>query len=65
LPEGFNPSAPGNITDVRFQYGTALTEPNFPGTELPKVPVPEPGILILLGIAMSAIGAASWKISKL
>jgi len=27
--------------------------------------VPEPGILILLGIAMSAIGAASWKISKL
>ena len=26
--------------------------------------VPEPGILILLGIAMSAIGAASWKISK-
>ena len=27
--------------------------------------VPEPGILILLGIVMSAIGAASWKISKL
>ena len=27
--------------------------------------VPEPGILILLGIAMSAIGVASWKISKL
>jgi len=31
----------------------------------PPVTVPEPGILILLGIAMSAIGAASWKISKL
>jgi len=30
-----------------------------------EVSVPEPGILILLGIAMSAIGAASWKISKL
>jgi hypothetical protein len=29
------------------------------------VPVPEPGILILLGIAMSAIGAASWRIRKL
>jgi len=28
-------------------------------------PVPEPGILILLGIAMSAIGAASWRIRKL
>jgi hypothetical protein len=27
--------------------------------------VPEPGILILLGIAMSAIGAASWRIRKL
>jgi len=31
---------------------------------VPK-PVPEPGILILLGIAMSAIGVASWKIRKL
>jgi len=29
------------------------------------VPVPEPGILILLGIAMSAIGMASWRISKI
>ncbi len=29
------------------------------------VAVPEPGILILLGIAMSAIGAASWRIRKL
>jgi len=29
------------------------------------VAVPEPGILILLGIAMSAIGAASWRISKI
>ena len=27
--------------------------------------VPEPGILILLGLAMSAIGVASWKIRKL
>ena len=27
--------------------------------------VPEPGILILLGIAMSAVGAASWRIFKL
>lgn len=29
------------------------------------VSVPEPGILILLGIAMGAIGVASWKIPKL
>jgi hypothetical protein len=27
--------------------------------------VPEPGILILLGIAMSAIGMASWRITKI
>jgi len=27
--------------------------------------VPEPGILILLGIAMSAIGAVSWRLRKL
>ena len=30
-----------------------------------SVTVPEPGILILLGIAMSAIGMASWRISKI
>jgi len=29
------------------------------------VQVPEPGILILLGIAMSAIGMASWRITKI
>jgi hypothetical protein len=31
----------------------------------PHCAVPEPGILILLGIAMSAIGAASWRLRKL
>ncbi len=29
------------------------------------VTVPEPGILILLGIAMSAVGAASWRLRKI
>jgi hypothetical protein len=29
------------------------------------IQVPEPGILILLGIAMSAIGMASWRIRKI
>lgn len=33
--------------------------------QLVCVPVPEPGILILLGIAMSAIGMASYRIRKL
>jgi len=34
-------------------------------TGMVDVSVPEPGILILLGIAMSAIGMASWRISKI
>jgi hypothetical protein len=40
-----------DISNVSFQYGTDLSEPN--------VPVPEPGILVLLGIALSAVGLAS------
>lgn len=37
----------------------------FDGSDSYVNKVPEPGILILLGIAMSAIGVASWKIRKL
>jgi len=33
-----------SISDVSFQYGTALTEPNIPHN-----PVPEPGTMVLLG----------------
>lgn len=36
----------GNITNVSFQYGTALTEPN-----VPVPPVPEPSTLLMLGSA--------------
>ena len=43
-----------------FTWGTATC-----ANDVISGTVPEPGILILLGIAMSAIGAASWKISKL
>jgi hypothetical protein len=39
-------------------------DPNYRRQDI-LVRVPEPGILILLGIAMSAIGAASWRIRKL
>ncbi len=45
---------------------------DVPGNAIERTPlsesltvVPEPGILILLGIAMSAIGAASWRIRKI
>jgi hypothetical protein len=30
IPMDFDPSASGAITNLSFQYGTALTEPNFP-----------------------------------
>ena len=65
LPSGFKLS---DISNVSFQYGTSLGEPNLTGfgeTKVIDVQVPEPGILILLGIAMSAIGAASRFVRKL
>ncbi|MDH4100783.1 MAG: PEP-CTERM sorting domain-containing protein [Nitrospirota bacterium] len=48
LPIGFDPFA--GISNVSFQYGTALTEPNIPGRRPPQeIPVPEPGTIMLLG----------------
>lgn len=43
LPEGFDPMA--RISNVRFQYGTALSEGNIPGQSF----VPAPGTAALLG----------------
>jgi hypothetical protein len=39
------------ISNVNFQYGTGLTEPNLPGT-----PVPEPATLLLLGSGLAGLG---------
>ena len=59
-------SAPGGGTG-NFKTGAHVQ--GIPAGEgsgwIGNVAVPEPGILILLGIAMSAIGAASWRIRKL
>jgi hypothetical protein len=48
------------ITNVSFQYGTALTEPNVPGTPGGGPGVPDGGSTILLcGIAFSLLGFAA------
>lgn len=46
----------GDISNVSFQYGTAFSEANIPGT--PGTPVPEPGELglFLLGLAGALFG---------
>lgn len=56
LPEGFNPSDSGAITNVSFQYGTSLSEPN--------IPVPEPVSLILLGSGLIGIAVLRRRVRK-
>jgi len=60
--------AAGAMADAGGAYGIYalnLTDNSGGRHQDMLVAVPEPGILILLGIAMSAIGAASWRIRKL
>jgi hypothetical protein len=58
LLSGFDPSALNAITNVSFQYGTSLTEPNVPGGGLGGAPVPEPSSVLLLGSGL--IGLLWW-----
>lgn len=51
LPIGFLPSQQ-NITNVSFQYGTALTESNIPGRD---TQIPEPSTWLLLTTGLIAL----------
>ena len=58
LPVGFNPAALGAVTNVSFQYGTGLTEPNVPGVTTGSVTIPEPATLSLFGVVLAV---AAWR----
>lgn len=59
---GVNGLTEADISNVSFQYGTALTEANIPGNPPPGGPppgqAPEPGTLAILGAALVGFGLA-------
>ena len=53
---GSAPFLESAITNVSFQYGTSLREPNVPSNGDNPPPVPEPSTMLLLGVALTGTG---------
>jgi len=56
LPAGFDPFT--SVSNVRFQYGTALTDPSIPN--MPPVPEPASAALLAAGLA----GFLAWRLRR-
>jgi PEP-CTERM motif len=67
------PSDDFSIADVWFQYGTSLSEPNYPYDEFLWIPgsggntppVPEPASVLVLGLGLSSLALRSRKRSQI
>ena len=59
LPAGFDAAAAGAITNLSFQYGTSLAEPNVPDPPGLLIGVSEPKTLALLTMMLG--GLLAWR----